>query len=395
MQRQRIWILTRHYPPDVGALAFRLEHLAQVLSSTYDVTVLASQPNRYTNAPKAPRLEQAGSIAIRRISSLQILKSRGKVGRLLTELLGALSMSLVALRHLRKIDVVVASTPPFFYSLPGWTMKRIGRRALVLDVRDLWLDWAEETGLVRSRIARKLLRRLERSAVGAADHITVTTDGFQRTLVERYGLDPNRVTTVFNGLDDDLLPEVITPVQSRHEGDPVHVLYAGNLGSSQNLLALTAGMTAALDKWPRLTLTLVGDGTERSALTAVNHERLRVLPHAARERLASLYADADAFLLHLADLDVYRHTVPSKVFEYAAFERPILCGVRGEAKEIAFRHADCFSFTPNDPNSLANALARLCSGEPPDNDKTVRADRSEILRSSRTEVWLTVMTKAM
>ncbi|NIS31975.1 MAG: glycosyltransferase family 4 protein, partial [Actinobacteria bacterium] len=89
-----------------------------------------------------------------------------------------------------------------------------------------------------------------------------------------------------------------------------------------------------------------------------------------------IYRDADAFLLHLADLDVYRHTVPSKLFEYAAHDRPILCGVRGEAREIAFRHADCYAFDSDDSSSFAAAVDRLCSGAAPDNDAVPRADRS-------------------
>ena len=383
--------MTRHFPPDVGALSYRLQHLADVLAEEYDVTVLASQPNRYAGARKAPKREQVGDVSIRRISSMQVLRSRGKVGRLLTELLGALSLSLVALRHRRKIDLAFSSIPPVFYLLPGLVMKRIGRRPVILDVRDLWLDWAAETGLVRSGLVMSVLRRLEHAAIRSADHITLTTESFRQLLIERHNISPDRATVVFNGLDDALLPEAPDGQSRRRPGDPLTVLYAGNLGPSQNILGIRDGLTSSLDRWPNLTMTIVGDGAQHEALAAIDHERLNVVPHVDRTTLATMYRQADAFLLHLADLEVYRHTVPSKVFEYAAYQSPILCGVQGEAREIALRYADCFVFESDNADSFAAAMGRLCSMDDADNAGMPRSDRSEILRSTRAPLWRTVV----
>ena len=77
-----------HYPPDVGALSYRLKHLAETLAEDYEVTVLTAQPNRYEGATKAPAIERQENLTIRRISSVQLLKSRGKVGRRFGELFG-------------------------------------------------------------------------------------------------------------------------------------------------------------------------------------------------------------------------------------------------------------------------------------------------------------------
>lgn len=385
--RKRIWILTRHYPPDVGAPSYRLKHLAELLAEEYDVTVLAAQPNRYGGAAAAPKFEAHPHLTIRRISSVQFVQSRGKVGRLLTEIIGALWMALVALRHRGKMDIVFASTPPFFYGLPGLAVRRLGGRPLVLDLRDLWLDWAEETGLLRSGVLLWAMRFLERMIIRSADHITLATEGFRELLLQRHGIDPANATVVFNGLDEVLIPEHVEPTGPRVDGDSVNVLYAGNLGPSQNLLGILGGMLASLEKWPKLTLTIVGDGEQWQALHDADHPRLIVLPHTSREELARLCREADAFLLHLAALEVYRHTVPSKLFEYAAYERPILCGVVGEAQEICRRHADCFAFVSDDPDSFGRAVDRLCSGGAPDNAGATRADRSEILRASRAPVW--------
>jgi glycosyltransferase involved in cell wall biosynthesis len=364
-----------------------MKHLAEVLAGEYEVTVLTAQPNRYADAATAPKIERHPHLTVRRISSVQFLQSRGKVGRLLTELMGGLWMALVALRHRGKMDVAFASTPPFFYGLPGLVIRRLGGRPLVLDLRDLWLDWAEETGLLRSRVALRIMRFLERSIIRSANHVTLATDGFRELLLQRHGIDPARATVVFNGLDEVLIPETVEPTAPKAEGDSFNILYAGNLGPSQSVLELLDGMLASLEKWPTLTITIVGDGTQWQTLHEVDHNRLIVLPHTDREDLARLFREADAFLLHLAALEVYKHTVPSKLFEYAAYKRPILCGVVGEAQEICRRHANCFAFVSDNPDSFARAVDRLCSGGAPDNAGATRADPSEILRASRAPVW--------
>ena len=234
------------------------------------------------------------------------------------------------------------------------------------------------------------MRALERSIIRSADHLTLATEGFHRLLLQRHGIDPANATVVFNGLDEVLIPERVEPARPRGEGNPLNLLYAGNLGPSQSLLGILEGMLASLEKWPTLSITIVGDGAQWQTLHDVNHPRLIVLPHATREELARLFRETDAFLLHLADLEVYHHTVPSKLFEYAAYERPILCGVVGEAQEICRRHADYFGFASDNPDSFCQAVDRLCSGEAPDNAEATRADPSEILRTSRAPVWLRV-----
>lgn len=385
--RKRVWIMTRHYPPDVGALSYRLKHLAETLAEDYEVTVLTAQPNRYEGAAAAPAIERREHLTIRRISSVQLLQSRGKVARLLTELLGALWMSLVALRHRGEIDIAFASTPPFFYGLPGLVMKRVGRRPLVLDLRDLWLDWAEETGILDNPLLLRPMRFLERSIIQSADQLTLATEGFRNLLLERHGTDPASATVVFNGLDKVLIPESIEPARRHNEDEPMDVLYAGNLGPSQSIAGILDGMLASLEKWEQLRITIIGNGAQWQELNEVSHPRLKVLPHTSREELARMCAETDAFLLHLAALEVYQHTVPSKLFEYAAYERPILCGVSGEARNICERHADCFGFASDDSDSFASAVDRLCSGAAPDNAGASRAARSEILRASRAPVW--------
>jgi glycosyltransferase involved in cell wall biosynthesis len=173
----------------------------------------------------------------------------------------------------------------------------------------------------------------------------------------------------------------------------VSILYAGNLGPSQNLIAILKGLQKSVAAWDHLEVSIVGDGLQWSALKAGEVERLHVQGRVDRGEVAALYDRADAFLLHLADLAVYRHTVPSKIFEYAAYGRPIICGVQGEARELCARYADCYYFDSDDPASLEAAVGRFLSSASPDNAHVERGVREELARSTRAPVWQSVFSK--
>jgi glycosyltransferase involved in cell wall biosynthesis len=365
--------------------------------------VLASQPSRYRGMKPAPAQERQGTLIVRRIWNGQITASGGKLDRGLGEALGALWMTVVALISYRKVDVALVSSPPLFYLLPGWALNKLCGVPLVVDIRDLWLDWAEEIGLIPSACLTRLFRRFECSVLTSARHLTVATEGFRRALIERYAVPGEKITVVYNGLDESVRPNGHAPESQVEDQRPTYrsgtsskgsdavralrVLYAGNLGPSQNLLGIIEGLQRSVGRWAGLEIYIVGDGLQWEALKGAETERLRVLSRVGRAELNRLYASADAFLLHLAALRVYAHTVPSKIFEYAAYGKPVLCGVQGEARALCARHTDCYYFESDDPTSLEEALGRLMARAAPDNLDVLRADASELLRSARAPLW--------
>ncbi|NLE37927.1 MAG: glycosyltransferase family 4 protein [Pirellulaceae bacterium] len=385
---KKILFLLRHYPPDAGAPSYRLKHATSVAAENADVHVLVAQPNRYQGARAAPRREMLDGVNIHRVWHGQIFRSRGKFARGLTELLGALWMTLVALWTYRRVDVVVITTPPLLNSIPGYVMHRLFRKPLIVDLRDLWLDWAEESGVIRSRFAIRLLRAYERSLLCRADQITATTRSFKDLICERYGIAPDRVTVIYNGLDEIVRGEAVPADAKNGARDGFRrLLYAGNLGPSQNLLGIIQGCVESVGKWTNLEITIVGDGLQWQRLKQFDRPRLHVAGRVDREALRDLYAETDAFLLHLADLRVYEHTVPSKLFEYVSYGKTLLCGVTGEALEICRQYADCHEFRSDDPASLVLAVDRFMKGEPANNAEGPRSDVSTVLRANRSPLW--------
>ena len=50
--------------------------------------------------------------------------------------------------------------------------------------------------------------------------------------------------------------------------------------------------------------------------------------------LINYYNKTDIFFLHLGKEKAFEKVLPSKIFEYAVFDKPILAGVSGNAKQL-------------------------------------------------------------
>jgi hypothetical protein len=67
----------------------------------------------------------------------------------------------------------------------------------------------------------------------------------------------------------------------------------------------------------------------------------------SRKKLVDEYLKADVLFLHLNDYPAFEKVLPSKLFEYAAFNRPILAGLKGYSADfIKAEISDCEVFSP-------------------------------------------------
>ena len=82
----------------------------------------------------------------------------------------------------------------------------------------------------------------------------------------------------------------------------------------------------------------------------------------SRKELLSLYRDSDILFLHLNDYPVFRKVLPSKLFEYAATEKPIVAGVAGYAAKFLQQVPGVEVFQPCNVEDGANAIRNVRGG---------------------------------
>jgi len=137
------------------------------------------------------------------------------------------------------------------------------------------------------------------------------------------------------------------------------VAYVGSHGLSHGLGAVLDAAQAQ----PEVTFLLVGDGADRDRLLAERDRRHLenvVMRHSvSKAEVRNLYAAADACLVPLRDVPIFETFVPSKLFEVLAAGRPVIGGVRGEARDILSRSGGALLVDPERGDQLAAAVATL------------------------------------
>lgn len=278
-------------------------------------------------------------------------------GRFLGHILHALTAIPVGLRAGRP-DVIVITVPALPTVVAGWTLSRLRRVPLIVEMRDAWPDLARESGVSTGLLSR-LMESLVTGTQRTADLVVTVTEGFAERLRER-GIE--RVDVVGNGVPLDAIPAL--PAHIRPPGH-LNVLYLGNHGESQGLETVIRAAALVRGGPEHITVRFVGSGTQRAALAELNASLgapVQMLESVHGAALTAQYSWADTCLVTLRpDWPSFEWTVPSKTYELLAVGRHVTGVVTGEAARI-LEESGASTLVPAEPQALA-AVWRLLAQE--------------------------------
>ncbi|WP_375448108.1 glycosyltransferase family 4 protein [uncultured Fibrella sp.] len=356
-----ILLLTYYFSPDLSAGSFRntplAYELARQLGETGTVHVVTTQPNRYQSfRAEAAAEEQHGNLRINRISVPA--HTSGFVDQIRSYV--HFYRQAYALTRNGTYDVVVASSSRLFSAFLGAQLARQRKIPLVLDIRDLFRENILE--LLRNPIAKLVLsptlKSVERYTFGYARHINMVSEGFDDYFADYQQATYSHFT---NGIDDYFLNIPPTPTSAE---PPIQrtILYAGNIGEGQGLEKIIPATARLLG--PTYRFVVIGDGGTKNRLEKAVAEaglnNVAIRPPVNRATLLTEYKQADYLFMHLNNLAAFERCLPSKLFEYAATDKPVLAGVAGYAAQFVNRHVpNSFVFTPGDSASLATYLLTI------------------------------------
>jgi len=362
-----VLIFTQHFPPETMATGRRACDLAETLSSRGDdVTVITGRPNHPSSlglsfCRQAAKDEWAPQGY--RILRVPVFRSPhpGVLSRFLTYATFMLSAAWCGIWQ-RRPDAVLAVSPlpTGLAALPAHWWHRA---PLVFDLQDIWPDSALAVGVMRRSRVLRMLRRLERFFYRRCARVVGITEGFKHYLLA-LGLPRERVAVVPNGVQWQLFAGVEPNGelrQSRPLAGKYVVGYVGNIGLAQGLETVLDAAEQLRDE--PVAFLLVGEGTDKLRLCdlarARGLENVQFLEGVPREEVPPILAACDALLLTLRKDPLFEITIPSKLYEYMAAGKPIVCSVGGEAAELVSGLGCGLPVAPSDSAALAESVRRL------------------------------------
>jgi lipopolysaccharide/colanic/teichoic acid biosynthesis glycosyltransferase len=289
-------------------------------------------------------------------------------GNFISRLISFLSFTLSSMLRgalVRDLDVVWGTSPPIFQALSGYIVARFRRVPYVLEIRDLWPDFAVQTGVLRNPALIKMSRLLESFLYRSADRLIINSPGFKDHLIER-GASPDKITLVANGTDTGLF-ENADGALVRTElgiGDRFAVLYAGAHGLANNLdMMLEAADILRADE--RIVFVLIGDGRMKAYLErrAADMELPNVIFADSRPKdgIPDVLAASDVCVAVLKPIPMFDTTYPNKVFDYMAASKPTLLAIDGQIRQVIEAAGGGTYVDPVDPSALAAAVSEYAS----------------------------------
>jgi glycosyltransferase involved in cell wall biosynthesis len=274
----------------------------------------------------------------------------------------------VASGHRARPDVILASLPPLEGPDAAVRLARTQGARFILDVMDLWPETFERLlpgpEWLRHALGRVLLgrmRRRRRAVVAAADAVSAATHTYlDHTLGSARPDVPRHVC--YLGADLEAQAAAGHDAPARASGGPLECVYAGSLGTGQDVETLVAAARIIESQGLAVTLHVAGTGRLEPDLrsAAAAHRgpcRLVVhglLPAAGYRRLL---AACDVGLVLVKPESCV--AVPYKACDYAAAGLALVSALPGELERLVDDHRAGLGYRAGDSASLAAAIARV------------------------------------
>jgi colanic acid biosynthesis glycosyl transferase WcaI len=368
----RILYLSQYFPPEAGATQTRAYEMARNLVRLgHAVTMIAEVPNHPSGIiPPAYRgklveRSQLEGIEVIRVwvKASPIKSFRNRMLFYLSYMAGA-SLAGLLLAHGR-YDLIYASSPPLFVGGAALALSALRRIPMLFEVRDLWPESAVALGELSNPRAVAWATRLEEACYRRARVIIVVTEGIRRRLLQR-GLVGDKVHLIPNGANVDLFhfdPGARRRVrQELSLGEKFVAIYAGIHGVAQGLETMVEA-ARRLQADSQIHFLLVGDGPKKAELVELVRQyklaNVTLLDEQPRPAIPALLSAADAAVIPLRKLEIFKGALPSKMFDSWACERPVLLSVDGEARQVMEAARGGVFVEPEDPQALAQAILEL------------------------------------
>ena len=363
-----ILFITDNFPPEVNAPATRTyEHARRWVKQGSVVKVITCAPNfpqgrlypGYKN--KFYQIENMDGITVIRVWSY-MSSNKGFFLRILDYISFAFSAFLAGL--FKPCDVIVATSPQFFTTMAAYSLSLIKRKPWFFEVRDLWPESIRSVGAMdKDSKILDIFERIELFLYRKAKRVIVVTEAFKKNLIQRK-IPCEKIDVIPNGCNSELFfPRETDHVLKRDLGMGGKIVF-GYIGTH----GMAHGLDFIIHSFKKLdiqkyALLLVGDGAEKKSLkNLVEKEKINgvhFLPPIPKAEVPCYISICDICLVPLIKSSTFRSVIPSKIFEIAAMEKPILLGVDGQARQIVEKYGCGIFFEPENEQSLLNSIDRI------------------------------------
>lgn len=272
--------------------------------------------------------------------------------------------SVWAALQVKDADLIMGTTPPIFQAVSGWFVALVRRKPFLLEVRDLWPEFAISMGVIKNPIVVTLAHWLENFLYGRATHILVNSPAYKDYILGK-GVSEKKITFIAYGTDINMFNPNVDGLSVREKlelNDTFLVLYAGAMGQAHDLYTVLRAARRLSDEL-KIRFVFFGDGKERPNLQLearrLNLENVIFAGVCPKKEMPSVVASADVCLAILQNVPMFRTTYPNKVFDYMAAGRATVLAIDGVIRDVIEDSGGGVFVEPGNDELLAKTILEL------------------------------------
>lgn len=315
-----------------GPCTKRMKSFAEYfIEKGHEVTVLTGSHNKYNELQNIDKKYKI----IYSYTTKQIKGSTLK--RLINNLLFGITSFFKAMFKVKKIDVVITTSPPPLISIFGYLIAKIKGARLIYDVRDIWPDVALEMGsFTKDSIYYKVFSKIAKFMYKKSNYITTVSPG-KVEKIKSYS-NEEKVWYIPNGFDDKFLDfEIDNEIIQKYGLDKKFtIVYIGNVGLAQNLDAMVE-LAEEYRNNKDMQFLIFGDGAYKNQLTEkINESKLDNIFVEGKIDYSKVYTVLKNSKISFISLKNNNMTdsIPTKMFDALGVGCPVLLMAKGDSVKI-------------------------------------------------------------
>lgn len=358
-------IIAQYFYPDFGGSSTRAYNSALALKSRgCDVTIVTAFPH-YPHGQIPGRYRR--KLFVREdIDGLKVLRTWVPAiphspirNRIFLNILFILS-SFTAVRAVKKPDIIFAMNPNLFSFYSAIFFCLVFQRKIIRNIDDLWPEVFYDLGIVKSKLAKRVLNFAAKLSYKYSSFLIPVSAGYIKTLTDKYKVPIEKITVIEHGVDLNKF--------KRKSGADIKtaenkiVMYSGALAIGYDFLSILEAAKILRSKPIRFIIRGTGAMFDQISNMTKEYD----LPNVevsntllSTDDLVTLLNSADIFLLPMNSKGVIDEGLPTKILEYQAIGKPIICISDGEPGRYVLRTQCGLVVSPNQPSQLVEAIMHL------------------------------------
>ena len=356
-----VLIIAQYFPPDFGGASTRAYNAAKgLVLQGCDVSVISAFPH-YPHG-KIPKNYSRKFISTEQIDGIKLIRTyvpklshSSNFKRLFLHFSFFLS-SLFAIRYVKNSDVIISMNQNIFGFFPSYVINLFLRKPIIRNLDDLWPEVFYDLGIVKSKPIKKILDYFAKKSYEIPKAITPISKGYVNTLITKYNINKEKIFVIEQGVDlkkFSSTPNVDSKIKT--------IMYSGIINFNYDFETIIDAAKLLQSEPVKFVIRGTGDSISHITNLIKKNNLTNVVLDTnlvSKEKLGEILSSADIFILPLKSVGSADFGLPTKILEFQALRKPIICFSVGEPARY-IRETNSGLICDANPSDLANKIKQL------------------------------------